>query len=83
MLTVNLDVQDGLCNGAIGTLGAILVNSKGQVTKLMVKFDDPNTGRDLRNEHLQLKAKYPEYTPISQEIHKYSTSKSLMGWSCS
>ena len=44
MLTVNLDVQDGLCNGSIGTVGAVLVNDCGEVTILIIKFDDPNTG---------------------------------------
>ena len=79
MLTVNLDVNDGLCNGSIGTIEAILLNSHNEITTLMVKFDDPNAGRELRNENLQLKAKYPEYTPIKKQIHKYSTSKSLKG----
>ena len=79
MLTVNLDVQDGLCNGSIGTVGAILVNDRGEVTMLMIKFDDPNTGRELRNENSQLKVRFPEYTPIKKQIHKYSTSKSLKG----
>ena len=79
MLSVNLDVNDGLCNGAMGILDNIVMNKDGEVTLLMVKFDDENTGRDLRNENPSLKAKFPDLTPIKRQLHKYSTSKSLKG----
>ena len=79
MLTVNLDVKDGLCNGAIGSVGAVEMNENGDVTTLLIRFDDDNTGRNLRNENPALKAKYPDLTPIIKQIHKYSTSKSLKG----
>ena len=44
MLTVNLDVKDGLCNGAIGSVGAVEMNENRDVTTLLIRFDDDNTG---------------------------------------
>ena len=38
MLTVNIDVSDGLVNGARGTVQAI-IRTENQVTLVLVKFD--------------------------------------------
>ncbi len=47
MLTVNLDVKDLLCNGSIGTLGAIIKDKNGEVRVLMVKFDSDDIGKEM------------------------------------
>lgn len=43
MLTVNIDIQDRLINGQIGTIKQILTDN-GNVTKVYIKFDDPKAG---------------------------------------
>ena len=75
MLTLNLDVNDCLFNGSIGTLCTILKDKNQKVAILMVKFDNEETGRDLQRCHPLLKKKFPGLTPIKKEIHKYSLSK--------
>ena len=45
MLTVNVNVSDGLVNGARGEIVHIIANADHKVTKILVKFDDPNVGQ--------------------------------------
>ena len=59
MLTINLDVRDGLCNGSIGTLSNVIRDTHGEVKLLMVKFDNPQAGREMRRCHPLLAKKYP------------------------
>ena len=54
MLTINLDVKDGLCNGSIGTLMAAVRVENGAVGVLLVMFDDERCGREMRRCHPQL-----------------------------
>jgi hypothetical protein len=44
MLTVNVNVSDGLVNGARGEIVHIITNSNNKVVKILVKFDDSNVG---------------------------------------
>ena len=44
MLTVNVDVSDGLVNGACGEVVRIVSNSQHMVTTVLVKFDNPEVG---------------------------------------
>lgn len=44
MLTVNVDVSDGLVNGARGEVVRIVSNSQHVVTTVLVKFDNPEVG---------------------------------------
>jgi hypothetical protein len=46
MLTANVDVKDGLVNGAIGEVVHIVTDSDNAVTKVLVKFDNPSVGRN-------------------------------------
>ena len=39
MLTTNVDVSDGLVNGARGEIVHIVTNSSNEVTNVLVKFD--------------------------------------------
>ena len=45
----------------------------------MVKFDDEYAGRELRRCHPQLAQLFHGCTPISKQMHKYSTSQSNKG----
>ena len=44
MLTTNVDVSDGLVNGARGEVVHIVTNDTGKVTNILVKFDNPEVG---------------------------------------
>ena len=45
MLTANVDVSDGLVNGARGTVLEFVKNASNDVVKVLVSFDNPNVGR--------------------------------------
>ena len=44
MLTVNIDLQDKLVNGQLGTIKHISIDTKGNVIKIYIKFDDSKAG---------------------------------------
>ena len=48
MLTTNIDVSDGLVNGARGEVVHIVTNGDHKVTHILVKFDHPNVGISAR-----------------------------------
>ena len=49
------------------------------VVVMMVKFDNEESGRELRRTQPLLSSRYPGCTPIKKQIHKYSTSKQSRG----
>ena len=46
---------------------------------MMVKFDNEDSGMEMRRCHPQYTAKFPNSTPIHKQAHKYTTSKSSRG----
>ena len=44
MLTANVDVSDGLVNGAMGTVVAVITDDKNNVSKILVHFDNASVG---------------------------------------
>ena len=44
MLTVNIDLQDKLVNGQLETIKHISIDTKGNVIKIYIKFDDSKAG---------------------------------------
>ena len=44
MLTANVDVSDGLVNGARGEVVHVVSNTDHAVTNVLVKFDNPQVG---------------------------------------
>lgn len=44
MLTPNVDVSDGLVNRARGEVAHVVTSTDNKVTKILVKFDNPNVG---------------------------------------
>ncbi|CAB4039510.1 ATP-dependent DNA helicase PIF1 [Paramuricea clavata] len=49
MLTTNINIQDRLINGQMGTVVKIQVNESNKPTILHIKFDDENAGKTLIN----------------------------------
>ena len=64
MLIFNIDVSDLLCNGSLGTIIGMEDDSKGSARVLIVKFDNPNAGRDSRANNPALAKKYPGGTVL-------------------
>ena len=64
LLTVNIDVSDGLVNGARGTVENIIKASNGEVTSVLVKFDHPRVGRkSIAQSHYR--TQHPSAVPLS------------------
>ncbi|XP_057297639.1 uncharacterized protein LOC130628671 [Hydractinia symbiolongicarpus] len=46
MLTSNVDIEDRLINGQVGTVKKVVSNTEGNVVKIYVKFDDSKAGNN-------------------------------------
>ena len=79
MLIANIDVQDSLCNGSIGTVRHILKDKNEDVKVILVEFDNINSGRELQRRHPNYAKMFPGCTPILRQAHKYTTSKNSKG----
>ena len=77
MLTHNLDTCDSLTNGTFGEIIDIELNKMNQVKRLIICFDNENSGKERRKNYMQLQKKYyPKLaTPIDKIEFHYSLSK--------
>ena len=77
MLTHNLDTCDSLTNGTFGEIIGIELNKMNQVKRLIICFDNENSGKERRKNYMQLQKKYyPKLaTPIDKIEFHYSLSK--------
>ena len=75
MLIFNIDVSDLLNNGAIGTVMEIQEANNGNVSAVVVKFDNPEAGRESRRRNPGMAVKYPDGTVITKTEQDYSLSK--------
>lgn len=70
MLTINVNVTDGLVNGARGEVVHFATDSNGNIKKILVKFNDRNVGKQAINtsayRHL-----YRDAVPISKIEAKF------------
>ena len=76
MLTYNIDTSDGLTNGARGDLIGISEDEKGNISKLIVKFEIESFGRERRRRNQGISKKFPGGTPIEKVNFPFSISKS-------
>ena len=67
MLTSNIDVMDNLTNGSFGEIVGFQKSQSGQIQKVLVHFDDPKCGENLRSCNKNLSQQFPDQpvTPIS------------------
>ena len=73
MLTVNVDVSNGLVNGARGTVEAI-IKAGNDITSVLIQFDAERVGTTARqNSHYN--SKYPNVVPISQHEAVFSIGR--------
>ena len=70
-MTFNCNTVDCLTNGTTGEVRAFHRNTAGQVTAIMVKFDQEHQGKETREQH-PLAARYPGCTPVEKVQFTYS-----------
>ena len=70
MLTTNVDVSDGLVNGARGEVVHVVTNSDDEVTCVLVKFDNSTVGRKFIQTS-QYRSTHPHAVPLA----KYEVAK--------
>ena len=72
MLTYNIDTVDGLTNGTMGHV-VDYIYENGKVTHVLVKFDDPEDGKELRkqNKALLRSRGHADATPIKRICMQY------------
>ena len=75
MLISNLDTLDGLTNGTMGELVAVIKTKKGEVDKLVIKPRDPTVGKKNQAKFPQLALRYPGCIFLERQSHTYSISK--------
>jgi len=73
MLTYNVDVSDCLTNGARGLLCGVERTEEGNITKLLIKFDERCQG--ARQRRLRHSWKYKNCTVVEKVLFTYTLSK--------
>ena len=63
MLTTNVDVSDGLVNGARGEVVHVVTNSNSEVTGILVRFDNNRVGLKAMQTS-QFRARFPHGVPL-------------------
>ncbi|WAR21608.1 RRM3-like protein [Mya arenaria] len=76
-LTLNLDVEDGLVNGAGGVCSNFTKTISGRLKFVWIHFDDPRIGLLLRRNsgHLYRKEIHKDWTPIAPVKRKFPVGK--------
>ena len=75
MLTVNIDVSDGLVNGARGTEEAIIkTSSNNEVMLVLVKFDHPRVGTTATAQS-QYRHQHPGAVPVSRHEDVFTSEE--------
>ena len=65
MLTTNVDVSDGLVNGARGEVAHIVTNNNNEVTSILVKFDNSRVGlKSIQTS--PYRARFADAVPLSK-----------------
>ena len=70
MMTVNVDTSDGLVNGVMGEVKAILKNDRDVVHTVLVKFDDVKVGKIAKGSS-KYKQNYPGCVPVQRHKGQY------------
>ena len=85
MLTYNINVSDGLTNGALGEFIGYDVSEEGRISRLYVHFFDEKAGKEKRRDCNHLQTRFPGKlaTPIEKLEFTYSISKKAYSTSSS
>ena len=76
MLTFNIDTCDSLTNGAFGEILGFEFGKNGELSKVIVQFDEDDCGKERRKKDMLIKNKYGEYATAIEKIEfQYCMSK--------
>ena len=79
MLLKNIDVSDGLVNGAFGTVNKVCFDSDQDFpSKIYVTFDNEKAGKVLRTKLSCLKPGLTKATPIQPEEERATNVTSMI-----
>ena len=70
MMTVNVNVEDGLVNGVTGTVKAFIKNHNGIISTILVEFDNIRVGEKAIKSS-KYKTKYPKAVPVDRHKGMY------------
>ncbi|KAI4872883.1 hypothetical protein NFI96_009167 [Prochilodus magdalenae] len=90
MLVKNIDVADGLVNGAFGSVTEICFDADDDFpSKIYVTFENERTGKNLRAKNLCFKPGLEKATPIQPEEERVTKSGGMrrqfplkLAWAC-
>ena len=75
MLIYNVDVVDGLTNGARGELIGMVEDDRKNITRLIIRFQNSSNGEERRRRNPEMSNKYPGGTSIEKVNYSFSISK--------
>lgn len=77
MVTTNIDVADGLFNGATGVLKNIDIQD-GKAYTIFIKFDDKTVGRKARTTYRNLERQIDSsWTPLAKRKEQFTVTKQI------
>ena len=75
MLIHNIDTSDHLTNGQLGQLAGVIKTTSGEIDKLLIRFDNEKVGRNSKEKHPLINAKYPDCIVIERVALQYTLRK--------
>ena len=75
MLTYNVNTADGLTNGSRGELIGVLKDTQNQVSRLIVKFENPTHGQMSRELNEDISKMYPGGTSVEKVNFGFTSTK--------
>ena len=75
MLIHNIDTADCLTNGQLGRLVDVIKTTKGEVDKLIIKLHNKTAGKQNRQKHPGIAARYPDCVIIERVSNQYALRK--------
>ena len=72
MLIQNVNVEDCLTNGQMGTFAGTVKAGNGGIKMLIINFNNCNAGKMWREQHPGIGSKYPRGTGVEKMNFRYS-----------
>ena len=72
MLIHNIDTNDCLTNGQLGLLVDVIKTTHGKIDKIVLKLQNKKAGKQNRQNHPALSARYPDCVFIERVSNQYT-----------